>query len=133
MGLSGIIKPFLLNGKIEGKLLIVFAVINLFVLINVVIHPPTINYDADGHLEYIRILAEFKLPTKANNYEFFSPPLPYAIPALVKAAAGLNKAQAGKAAQVIQFFLSLGLTYLLIKICRMIKPNSSLAFCSLLF
>ena len=64
---------------------------------------------------------------------FFCPPLPYTFPALIITLTGVHVFFAAKAAQFLNVFLSIGLTWGLIKTCQLISPKSSLQFGTLFF
>ena len=127
--------PFLSNGKIDKTLLALFLTINLLVLLNSVLHDPEIGYDGSEHLKYIQVLP-YRLPGDQDTREFFSPPLPYLLPSLVDKAchrlSGTNEVAgtvddclkvAGKFAQLVNFILSLGATFLLIQIGEVVRPG----------
>lgn len=123
--------------KLDWVLVTLFVVINLIVSINAVIHNPEMGYDAEGHLNYITMLPG-KLPNYAESTEFFSPPLPYILPALVyqpcHALYGDAKLTsdgsydcrklAGKFLQGVGIFVSLGCTLLFLLILEEIKPGN---------
>ena len=81
----------------------------------------------------MRSLAELRLVRPEDSDEFFSPPLPYLLPALLISLTGMKVFWAAKLAQCVNFLLSLGLTLYLVKACELIKPQSSLKFGSLFF
>ncbi|MBN2502561.1 MAG: hypothetical protein JXB38_17405 [Anaerolineales bacterium] len=123
------------DGKTDKLLLSIFILINLLVLVNALLHPPEIGYDANDHLEYVRTLP-FQLPDKEENREFFSPPLPYFVPSLVDEAcvaifgeedfAGPDiscRRVSGKFAQFVNLLLSVGLTFLLLHIAELLHPG----------
>lgn len=130
---NGLIQPFLSGKKINIGLALVFLLINSIVFINAYFHDPNIGYDAYAHLRYIQTLSELRLVTPYDSYEFFSPPLPYLFPALLIYLIGIPVMWAAKVAQFFNFFLSVGLTWYLIKICKLISPRSSLRFGTLVF
>ena len=132
-GRSKIIDIFYHQGRLDKKLLIVFLVINLIVFVNAVLHDPMIGYDARDHLKYVDALSKFRLVTPGESREFFSPPLPYALPALVLAFTGWKLFWIGKIAQILNVLLSLGVTYLVVKICKEIQPDSFSSFTALVF
>jgi hypothetical protein len=90
----------------------------------VLVHPPGTAYDAGAHLYNIELLAQGRLPTPADSDQFFSPPLPYALPALAFAG-GLPLFAAQKFAQLLNFFLSLGTIAVLIRLTRLILPRQN--------
>ena len=99
------------------------AVLNGLVLVNALLHDPKRGYDARDHLRYIDTLAKGELPARADTREFFSPPAPYLVPALLRAA-GLDRMHAAKAAQLFNALLSVGLCFYLVGIARRTRPAS---------
>jgi hypothetical protein len=67
-------------------------------------------------------------PTPEESEEFFSPPLPYVLPAVFDRLTGmrLNLFWAGKFGQLVNVLLSCGLTWYLLKICRLIDSRPAL-------
>src|SRR5262245_42265215 len=110
------------EGRRDHRLLFVFVIVNGLVLSNAIFHDPTIQYDGDGHLAYVAVLARLQLPSKMETGEFFSPPLPYILPAAAKAV-GLSLWWAAKFGQFVNVVLSLGITGLLIAVCRSARPS----------
>lgn len=100
---------------------------------NACLHSPRIGYDARGHLTYIQTLSQLRLVTPQDSTEFFSPPLPYVLPALLIHLTSVNVLLVSKVAQFFNFLLSLGLTFYLIKTCQLISSQPSLKFGSLIF
>jgi len=117
----------------DTPLILVFSVINGLVLMNACLHDPRVGYDADLHLAYIQALSKLRLVAPGDSGEFFSPPLPYALPALLILLTGVKVFWAAKFAQFLNVCLSVGLTFYLIKTCRIISSRSSLAVGSLIF
>jgi hypothetical protein len=111
------------KGGFDRRLLAVFLIINVLVLFNAVFHDPTVQYDGPAHAAYVAAVAGLHLPTASETPEFFSPPLPYVLPALVKVA-GLNLWWAVKFGQMVNVVLSLGITGLLIALCRFVGDPS---------
>ena len=124
--------------RVDLRLVIIFMIINLLVMLNAVIHNPEMGYDAEGHLDYMTTLPA-KLPTFGESTEFFSPPLPYFLPSLayqgcyqIYADENIVDARnfdcrklAGKVAQGINVFLSLGTTYLFLLIADRLRPGKA--------
>jgi hypothetical protein len=110
------------GGRHDGQLLFVFLVVNGLVLFNVILHDPIVQYDGGRHLKYVATLSELRLPTPQDSHEFFSPPLPYFVPAALHRA-GLSLWWAAKIGQMLNFALSLGITSMLIALCRWAKPT----------
>jgi hypothetical protein len=117
---------------VDTPLILVFSVINGLVLINACLHDPRVGYDADLHLAYIQALSKLRLVEPRDSGEFFSPPLPYILPALLIFLTGVKVFWAAKCAQLLNVCLSAGLTSYLIKTCRIISSQSSLAVGSLM-
>jgi len=134
--LAALKAPFYHDGRLDRLTLALFLAINGLVFANSILHDPGIGYDAVDHLRYIRILP-LRLPSEEDTREFFSPPLPYVVPSLVDKAclawtgevpvAGAEDdclRLAGKAAQLSNFFLSLGVTFLFLKIGEAVRPGN---------
>ena len=58
----------------------------------------------------------------ADSSEFFSPPLPYAMPAAAMAL-GVDPWHAAKAAQLFNVLLSIGLTWALVRVAELVSPG----------
>lgn len=72
------------DGKIHTATVAAFLLINGLVLVNVILHDPRVGYDAGQHLNYISALAaKGRLPSFKDSGESFTPPLSYALPALL--------------------------------------------------
>lgn len=129
--------PFLFQDKISVPLVAIFVVINSIVLFNAVSHNPGAGYDAYSHLKYIRRLT-IRLPIKGDTSEYFSPPLPYFVPSLAFRAcysysledifgpSGLDPClhTAGKVAQMQNVLTSICLTFYLVKLAELIRPDA---------
>ncbi len=102
-----------------------FILINTLVLSNAIRHYPLVGYDAPDHVAYILTLAQRRLPTLADTVEFFSPPLPYSLPALARygAEGRLAVTAAAKIAQLQNWLISLAVTWLLVKITQLARPG----------
>jgi hypothetical protein len=131
--LAGLQSPFRSNNRLDVRIILVFCIINGMVLYNGIFHDPRIGYDAAAHLAYIQALAKMHLVSVQESSEYFSPPLPYGIPALGIALTGMDIYSAAKLGQIINVLLSIGATFLLIKICQLIHPHPSLRLGTLLF
>ena len=110
------------EGKLSRLLLIMYLAINTLVLVNVSLHSPFVGYDIPEHLKSITALSQYHLATRLESREFFSPPLPYIIPAIAMIL-GASLWWAGKVGQIVNIFLSLGLTYSLLRIGEQIFPG----------
>lgn len=128
--------PFMHQGKPDPLLILLFIAIQALVLVNNVRHNPEMGYDAEQHL-YILYVMPGRLPTPVDSDEWFSPPLPYLLPSLadkvcmadipapetVESINICTKA-AGKVAQLINWFLSLGLGWLMLSTAGLMIPGS---------
>ena len=97
--------------------------IHVLVGYNAVVHPPYINYDASGHLSNLEQYSRLRFPTPLESDEFFSPPLPYIGPALVKHFGLVTTTGMWKLAQAQNVLLSLLLCWQLLRLCRAVRPN----------
>ncbi len=118
-----IVDVFRVRGRLSVPLLLLFASIFLILLINAFLHDPTAGYDAQDHIHYIQTLATYwRLPVKAETGQYYSPPLPYLLPAVLTSMhVGLWKAL--KLAQFFQALLAAGLMLYLLKICNLVAPD----------
>ena len=109
--------PFRSTGGFHKGLIVVFILLNSIVGVNACLHEPTVGYDVGEHLKYVMTLGQMRLPTVTETAEFYSPPLPYALPALVVAAGAKDWWWPAKSGQLLNVLLSLGLTFYLLKLC----------------
>ena len=102
--MGAILDVFRVNGRLNKPLVFLFFVIAALLLANALLHDPTSGYDANDHQNYVESLAShWRLPTKAESGQYYSPPLPYILPALLTALhTGL-----WKALKLAQFFNAL--------------------------
>ncbi len=107
---------FRYHGRLNKPLLVLFGLILAVLLLNAFLHDPTNGYDAQDHRHYVQALADhWRLPTKAETGQYYSPPLPYTLPAALTALQlGLWKAL--KAAQLFNVILAAGLLVYMLKI-----------------
>jgi len=128
--------PFHHDGRLDRLTVALFLAINGLVLANSILHDPAIGYDTVDHLRYIRTLP-WRMPSEADTREFFSPPLPYLLPSLVDEVCLARSGEspmavaedgclrlAGKAAQLLNFLLSLGVTFLFLMIGEVVRPGN---------
>ncbi|GAB4578779.1 MAG: hypothetical protein Fur0022_15160 [Anaerolineales bacterium] len=92
---------------------------------NALLHAPNIQYDADEHFRYLETLAQARLPNLEDSKEFFSPPLPYLVPAILLQTTASGPWAAVKIGQIFNVFLSLATTYTLLKICNRLRPGEA--------
>lgn len=138
MGTWPAIKEFFLEplsgtGPLRKWIITVFVVVNGIVLANACLHHPGVGYDAGDHLAYISTLAQGRLPGPNDSNEFFSPPLPYVVPALFGGLTGAHVAVAGKIGQLMNVVLSVGLTFLLLRTCHLFSRNDAVKLGALVF
>ena len=117
--------PFRFEHGMNKFLVTLFLLINGIVLLNAICHDPGVGYDSRSHLKYIEVLSEFRLPTPDDSSEFFSPPLPYLLPSLLHSFRIFDLRAAAKSSQLLNVLFSMGLTFYLIKICDIIRPNNA--------
>ena len=110
------------NHRISSTLLFLFLFVNGLVFINASLHSPFVGYDMDGHATNVRKLSKLNWPISSESSEFFSPPLPYVIPAIAFAF-GQNLWWALKIGQLCNVLLSLGTTYYLLRVCENASPG----------
>ncbi|MFQ5478272.1 MAG: ArnT family glycosyltransferase [Candidatus Binatia bacterium] len=113
------------NGTLSIPLVALFILVNLVVVYNASIHDPSVGYDSAEHIKYVEVIAQGRLPTPIENYEYFSPPLPYIVPALARVA-GASTLASAKCFQFMNVVYSVAALLLLLSICRLCVPGSSL-------
>jgi hypothetical protein len=91
---------------------------------NAWVYDPALGYDAHEHARYVETLATGRLPDPRDSREFFSPPLPYLGPALLRAA-GAPLEAAVKAGQLANVLYSLGLSVLVLRLAEVLRPGSA--------
>ncbi len=124
--LKELARPFYRQNSLDFPLLALFLIVNGLLLANLVLHDPRFCYDVTHHFNYIKTLSTLEFPSYRQSHEFFSPPLPYVIPALAYAL-GLDIFWAGKAAQLSNLFASLLALYFLLKISRLVDASNLVA------
>jgi len=118
--------PFRFENRTNKTLVLIFFVMNGLVLANALLHPAAVGYDAPNHLEYIKVLSEPRLPTPQETNQFYVPPLPYALPALVHSLGLFGFEKVAKLSQLLNVLYSILLTVYVIKICRLARPRDAL-------
>lgn len=117
--------------SITKLLLLGFLVVGL---LNAFLHDPHIGYDADDYAAYIETLASGRLPGIEDTDEFFTPPVPFSVPAILSWILNISPEIILKLAQIINVFLALGTALALVRISDRISSgdprarNLSLAF-----
>jgi hypothetical protein len=113
MMMSSGMKTFSKLSILSKLILIVMLVL---CLINALRHNPYIGYDIGDVIGYIETLAQARLPEVEDSDEFFSPPLPYVIPALFNGVFNLSLYLTLKLAQGINVLLALGSALVVVRI-----------------
>lgn len=110
------------RGRIRPSLA-VLVLMQAILLYDVARHDPLVGYDCKAHLRYLRVVSRLQLPTPAQTREFFSPPLPYLLPALPHAAGAVSFEAATKLAQFLNWLYSLALALCVLGVCARIRPR----------
>lgn len=122
--IAEVFDPFRYRGKPHMPLILVFVLINALVLVNAVLHDPAKGYDASDHIHYFKTLAEdHRIPTCTDSAQCYIPPLPYLLPAIILSTGRFTLFETAKLAQLANVFISLGLTYYLLKISLLLDPE----------
>lgn len=130
---TGVMLVFRPAGRWDWPVIVVFVLINGLVLLNAIVHASYRGYDSIAFMINIDILSQGQLPYPSRTPQFFSPPLPFVIPALARHYLDLSIHSAAKIGQWVQFLLSIGVTFYLLKMCRQVGFKKSATFCTLLF
>ncbi|MBT3323140.1 MAG: phospholipid carrier-dependent glycosyltransferase [Anaerolineae bacterium] len=139
------------DGKLDIPLIGIFVVINIIVLVNAVFHHPKIGYDVSNHLTYMQTILD-GMPNHDDTPEFFSPPLPYVLPAFFDKACELVyddephipinsgghiifscRKSTGKFAQSLNVLLSFSTLFVILLICEYLRPHNRFYKFSTLF
>jgi hypothetical protein len=99
-----------------SKLLIISGV--LITLLNAYLHDPYVGYDAGDYASYIDSLSEGQLPGWEDSDEFFTPPLPFVLPALIKFILRIPILPTLKVAQFFNVLLAFASALILARICN---------------
>jgi hypothetical protein len=130
---KAVVQPFRAGTRLDLRLLAVFVLINGLVFANAYLHDPAIGYDSPSYFGYIRALSNLRLVTPQDSRESFSPPLPFAFPALLMAFTGTSLIRAAKLAQFLNVLLSMGLTWYLLRAAALLESRVSLRLGTLVF
>lgn len=118
-------EPFRVRRRTSRGILAAFVVINLVTLTAGMVHHPYMMYDGWGHILYFRSLAKGVWPTREITGEFFSPPLPYVVPATLEAC-HLPEVVVFKGTHLVQVLAAMTLTFFLLRIGRRVSPDRAL-------
>lgn len=108
--------------RVDPWIVALLVFVNGVVLLNALRHDPTIGYDADSHVAYVRTLADGRLPSYWDTTEFFSPPLPYLVPAALLRA-GLGEPAALRGALLAQAAVSVLLTFAVLRLAARVAAG----------
>jgi len=114
---------FAADGRVDGVLLALVLFGAGLVAWNASVYPWPMSYDAEHHGRYVAALAQGRLPDFEDTREYFSPPLPYLVPAaLVAAGASLDTAMRAGQLQNVGFWL--GLSFVTLLLAEELRPGS---------
>lgn len=117
--------PFLVSDRLDVPTIAIFLLLNGLVLLNATRHHPRVGYDSLEHLRYIEVMAQGRLPSPQESDQFFAAPLSYALPALFAAANVGSPGAEARFAQLLNVLWSIGLTLVLLRICRLVAPDDA--------
>src|SRR5258708_2484881 len=118
-------KPFSVAGEVQPLLVVLFLGLNIIVLWNAIYHSTDIQYDAGAHYANVQIISQGRLPTFQESEEYFSPPLPYLLPALTSRFTHLGEIPIRKLGQLQNVLVSLIASYVLLRIGARLYPETS--------
>lgn|GEM_PF-1383941 len=120
---SQLVAPFTVGNRVQPILVALFVAINAIVAWNAVTIRAWAGYDVEGHYANVMALAQGRLPTRDDSAEFFSPPLPYVLPALISAVTGLTETPIQKVGQLQNIVVSLITTVMLLRLSARLYPD----------
>src|SRR5581483_1761620 len=109
--------------RARGALVALLCALQAPIAWNAVRHDPRIGYDAERHLAYAHVLSNGRLPGPRDTTQFYSPPLPYLVPAAAIALADASRETAAKVAQLFQVLLSIATALALLALCERVRPG----------
>ncbi len=120
------IRPaFSASGKIQPLLVGLFLLVNAIVAFNGVAGSASLGYDSEGHIANVAQYAQGRIPTLKESGEYFSPPLPYLIPALFLRLTNTDLTIAAKIGQLQNIVVSILVTLLLLRLGARLQPENS--------
>ena len=120
--------------KLDTFSKIIIIGIVLIALANAYLHDPNVGYDADDYAAYILSIAQGDLPERGINDEFFTPPLPFVLPALIERIFHPTHSTLLKVAQFLNVLVALGSILTIARISnRLTNGNDTSRNLSLLF
>ena len=115
-------KALLFRGRPDPVLIGLLVMMNGLVLFNTVVYEPNFPSDASEFKRYTTVLAEGRLPDRTETREFFTPPLPFVLPAALLAA-GVENATAMKLGQNVNVLYSAALLVVVLLLVEELRPG----------
>lgn len=115
-------RAFQAGGRLDPLLLALFATVTGLVLFNTCVYEPNFPGDAFEFKRYTAVLAEGRLPDSTDSREFFTPPLPFVLPAGLLAL-GVPFAAAMKAGQVVNVGFCAALLVVVLLLVDELRPS----------
>lgn len=121
----GLRSVFRTKGPVDLPMALLIALVAGLLVMNALLHDPYSGYDANDHVRYVQALAaNWQLPGRSVTGQYYAPPLPYVLPAMLTSLhVGLWKAL--KVAQLFNAVVALALLFYGLKICEFISPQST--------
>ena len=110
------------DGRLDPVLVVLLVLINGLVLFNTVVYEPDFPGDAAEFKRYTAALAAGRLPEKTDSREFFTPPLPFVMPAALLAA-GVPYSTAMKLGQNVNVLYSAALLLVVLLLVEELRPG----------
>ncbi len=111
------------DGRLDAVVLALVLLGASLIAWNATVYPWPMSYDAEHHAAYVKTLAEGRLPDLDDTREFFSPPLPYLLPATL-VALGTSLDTAMWAGQLQNVAIWLGLCAATLLLAEQLRPGS---------
>jgi 4-amino-4-deoxy-L-arabinose transferase-like glycosyltransferase len=115
------VKSFTASQSAVIKAILVVMVV--ICLLNAYLHDPYVGYDAVDFISYIKVLSQGRLPGIERTHEFFTPPLPFLVPASLIRLSNLPPGLVLKLTQLLNVALALGSALILLKIMDLLIPG----------
>ena len=126
-----LLQPFrTARGRIFWPLVLLYLVINLIVVANLR-HEVIVGYDSGAHMAYVEAVSHGHLPGPKDSNEFFSAPLSYVGPAILRAR-GFSLNTSVRLGRDLQVIYSLVITFVMLRLCLRVTPNHWARFVALL-
>lgn len=131
-------RPYALIERNPPALVLVFLIVNGFVVYNTIAHPSHLNYDGEAHIQYMEALSFIppRLPTPEDTPGYYYPPLAYVFPSAIHKVCGLSQRLVGlpdisclrvgaKVGQLQNILLSVALSIYLVRLAGLVRPGST--------